>query len=944
MFSHYFEYSLLNSDPIISSTSKKIQLSIANVRKNYIENIANPMQKRADNYSKRHGNKQNLESFNKPLYEWVELKKIDRKKGLDPKIITIKELQLNKWFDIEYINEMVEQEFAIELKEKEIRKNRLLLNKLKLEKNKTAKTLSEIDNINSNQKVLIDQINNLKENYNNWRSVNLEEKYNKKYYDILNFIKKTYVFNNEIINIWELLEKEDLEISRLESELNENYSLAVEQELVNAEIKKKKMYSFQDLNGNEKTGKELFIAQKLKEYSELKKDLYEEYNEEDRAMALDAFEAHKNNFETDIKNKVMAGLKTPEEANIIRKRWYLRNTKTVYAPEFYEKRKEIFENFPESNLYEDLQKYTGVYRDTSGIEMGHLYTSEQVKQIKKVSEKIEKKRQTPESKKEFIKYKEHFIKLAQLQERITTDYYEKVKEEQFELFSSLYEEMLRKEDKKKYDAYLQLPKDKQEKEVQKSFEKSDWYKENHYKTKKGYKPLNIWTQSVPINKDYIMKEEPGFRYYKRKVKSEYLNPNYEIDSFTERSLPKKNGRYDKRSALFSGKPERKNFNISKEDLSDLLMLTELHQTRQSKMTKRERIGWAIPRKEKTVTDKLAEGKLKDVGSSIKRKFVATKQDADLGIVDGSSELGKDFNYLPVRMSNEIEDSEISYDIWGAMAKFSHYTLLREQFNMLLPEVESLLTLLKDDKNIPFDRVNSNRSEAILNRMNPYNTKRNIRAEHIEEMVKTIFFNEFQKADNKFSLTAHKVINTIHGVTAMGSLAWNIPSSVVNWGSAFIQIAIEGAGGEYLSMKDIGKASSITYGKYFKNFMNDWYSLKEGDKSDIGQIFDYWGVLQGDITENAGDNFRKTHAKEVIETALANNYTTILIADHGNCETMINEDGSPNTAHTTNPVPMILIDNEVKFIKDGVLGDIAPTILDLMGIEKPAVMTRFSLIK
>ena len=84
-------------------------------------------------------------------------------------------------------------------------------------------------------------------------------------------------------------------------------------------------------------------------------------------------------------------------------------------------------------------------------------------------------------------------------------------------------------------------------------------------------------------------------------------------------------------------------------------------------------------------------------------------------------------------------------------------------------------------------------------------------------------------------------------------------------------------------------------------------------------------------------------KEVIETALANNYTTILIADHGNCETMINEDGSPNTAHTTNPVPIILIDKDLKSIKSGVLGDIAPTILYLMGIEKPDEMTQCSLI-
>jgi len=82
---------------------------------------------------------------------------------------------------------------------------------------------------------------------------------------------------------------------------------------------------------------------------------------------------------------------------------------------------------------------------------------------------------------------------------------------------------------------------------------------------------------------------------------------------------------------------------------------------------------------------------------------------------------------------------------------------------------------------------------------------------------------------------------------------------------------------------------------------------------------------------------------VINSANKNNYTTILIADHGNCETMINPDGTPNTAHTTNPVPVILIDEDLKNIKSGILGDIAPTILKLMGIKKPKEMTQESLI-
>jgi len=84
-------------------------------------------------------------------------------------------------------------------------------------------------------------------------------------------------------------------------------------------------------------------------------------------------------------------------------------------------------------------------------------------------------------------------------------------------------------------------------------------------------------------------------------------------------------------------------------------------------------------------------------------------------------------------------------------------------------------------------------------------------------------------------------------------------------------------------------------------------------------------------------------KELVTHAEQKDYTVIVIADHGNSETMENPDGSPNTAHTTNPVPLILVDKDLKEIKSGILGDIAPTILKLMGIEKPEEMTQNSLV-
>lgn len=87
------------------------------------------------------------------------------------------------------------------------------------------------------------------------------------------------------------------------------------------------------------------------------------------------------------------------------------------------------------------------------------------------------------------------------------------------------------------------------------------------------------------------------------------------------------------------------------------------------------------------------------------------------------------------------------------------------------------------------------------------------------------------------------------------------------------------------------------------------------------------------------------AKAVTEAALEHGYATIIIADHGNAEFMVNDDGTPNTAHTTNLVPCILIDKDYRpALNDGKLADIAPTILQLMGIPQPPEMTGVSLIK
>ena len=106
-----------------------------------------------------------------------------------------------------------------------------------------------------------------------------------------------------------------------------------------------------------------------------------------------------------------------------------------------------------------------------------------------------------------------------------------------------------------------------------------------------------------------------------------------------------------------------------------------------------------------------------------------------------------------------------------------------------------------------------------------------------------------------------------------------------------------------------------------------------------------GVFEAEV--KAAETVDTCLAK-LLPVALTNGYSAVILADHGNGELMINPDGSPNTAHTTNLVPCIIMDPDFEIgkgrtVKDGKLGDIAPTILSLMGLQKPAIMTGNSLV-
>ena len=84
--------------------------------------------------------------------------------------------------------------------------------------------------------------------------------------------------------------------------------------------------------------------------------------------------------------------------------------------------------------------------------------------------------------------------------------------------------------------------------------------------------------------------------------------------------------------------------------------------------------------------------------------------------------------------------------------------------------------------------------------------------------------------------------------------------------------------------------------------------------------------------------------KVVEAAKENGYEVVMIADHGNADNAVNADGTPNTAHSLNPVPIVVVSDRVKTVHDGVLADVAPTVLKLMGLEQPAEMTGKALVE
>tara|TARA_B100000902_G_C26466268_1_gene507917 strand:- start:57 stop:515 length:459 start_codon:yes stop_codon:yes gene_type:complete len=136
----------------------------------------------------------------------------------------------------------------------------------------------------------------------------------------------------------------------------------------------------------------------------------------------------------------------------------------------------------------------------------------------------------------------------------------------------------------------------------------------------------------------------------------------------------------------------------------------------------------------------------------------------------------------------------------------------------------------------------------------------------------------------------------------------------------------------MSAKELTKA----YINEIKNTKPDFICLNYANPDMVGHTGNFNAVSKAIETIDCcvGD---------IINESQKENYVLIIISDHGNAEFMINQDGSPNTAHTTNKVPCFIINSKYQSIRSGSLCDIAPTVLKIMNLDCPKEMTGKALV-
>jgi len=880
ILSAYLESAGMSGDPIVSAMQKILNTHQRNIRKQgiLIQDTLDTFQQRL--FTLNGGNKNNLKESYKDLYQWVNILSFDE----NGEEVVEKRLALMTTFNWEFLNAHKRLKRAYS------------------EARKTAETAEEMKTVNE-----------LFKNLKSWERENLELPGNEEFYK---------VFDNISLESREALDEVNAEITLFDHMHKNQLNLTVEdwKDYKRLQLKKANLYSKYDAyTGKEKTGKELAIAEELSSYREKVNGLFND--NVDNLEGAAKWEKNRSVFESILSQRLSDGLINEEDYKFQLSVWHQKNSLASYTDSFIEERTRIYNRLAElsskkaarvEQLRLDLATLRGSRqaKDDQNQIIGDLYTEAQAAKIKEIQEELETLRLddgevSTNEKVLFNKIIQKYglpaywvdrigIDDAQLKGEMTPEDFENFKridlkiqnssangnkKEIFELIKELdklqetvnttyYEEVSAN---KKFEVEQSTVRNTGEtdeefnKKVEENFKNSSWYLDNHYnKTvwddrSKGYKvvskPITIWTVTRPKKQEDII-NTPNYKYSKtREIKDSYKNDKSVYDETLKSYLPKES------------KWKNSNASTNPEVKKLLGELTEYYLNSQKTTTIQNRLGYFLGGKEQELNEALLNsGSIKEKGQKIwsytknRFKFAASDKDNGYGLAELS---GEPFQFVPVKYNNKLTEEDQSLDVFGNITGYLYDVAQSNEIQKSLPTFKSISKILNE--NTPESaKQNSLVRGLTLTSQKFVKGDTNYRAQQVEALILTQIYKEYKKRGENRVFS--KFVDNVNGFAAFTSLSYNIPSAVVNWVSARIQITIESMSDEFFNYKT-WKIGEAAYLNYAKDFMKDF--TKSGNKSFISKLVALFDPITGEYSESIEEGFKRTALREIVQNSPAN---------------------------------------------------------------------------
>lgn len=776
------------------------------------------------------------------------------------------------------------------------------------------------------------EVNRLKAEFSKWRRENFEQEYVQEYYDTLAILDREGGIARDAKN----KVQEEINAIRLTRAAGEDYTASQIDDLNRLRREKQRLGSTVDIYGNPKTGNDLKIAEIIQEYNKKISKFFDyEVESEDfeRAVKLKKAQLGEGTPEfAEWYNQNTRRIIKPEFYEIRKKisnqiNLYLgrRNNKSLNdlwdnifdVTKGYRDEDGVLigDDFTEEakskvkDLQEDIEEIKTNLVDTTGLTKQEKYRRQQIYNNPDYpfptdgtpAQKRAWYRNLPEDDLQFLqetkakktgKKKSAFAaeltalfeQLEELQRRVPTERYTDAVKRVKEVIAA---------DISGRTGKLVSP---ESPEVNAEYLESEWYKKNHFIELKydnvnheyyeAEVPLYVWTEVVPNDENYFS-IVPSSLWSSSSIKDEFLNPNRRND-IKGYPLPKK-GKFtnDRYKALYDSTDPKDT--VVRETLE---ALTHTYEEAQKIYPKEMRLGYALPKIEEHSTfNKFAEkgikGGAKQVASELwNNTFKLSARDIERGYgvntyigqdFDLSDLQGNEFQYIPIHFSSDIDLSNQSYDVAGAVLQYTNAADIYGVLDKIHGEAEAFQDVFADE-GVTTEKVDAVAAKGIKRQLEDQGLeddtllgeiKRRVgsfgirqkgesnREAAAREFIRAIFYGEYRKAGGEVSRTFNKVLDTVLSVGAFTSLALNLPADAVNWVTAKGELLVEQAGAEFFDQKDAQEARRVLHKNITELYDDSW---KEGQKSILGQLIDTNDVIQGDYEDELGHKITHTKAR------------------------------------------------------------------------------------